>query len=318
MTAPARAPSAFEMIRATGGGRDPVYAVPSADGSVFAAKWRRPASRNVLAGHVAQDTLVYHIGGTTSVAKLVNGKCVGTRSQYGSVSFFPRGEESEWIRGGVAEVFHVYLDPELVRTFAEQNLSGSGVPAIDPLFGVRDPWLHGYFTTVMAELELFVADREHPSSLFLSQSTELLVRHLVRWHSNAARARWRDAQHRAAHALKPRPLARVLDYVETHLTEEIRLEALAAIAGMSKSHFIRAFRAATTRTPYAYVIGQRLARATQALRSSDDSVARVGAAAGFTSASCFSNVFRRHFGLSPAEYRRRPDGQAARPPWPAR
>lgn len=318
MTAPARAPSAFEMIRATGGGRGPEYAVRSADGSIFAAKWRRPASRNVLCGGVAQDTLVYHVGGTTSVAKLVDGKCVGTRSQHGSVSFFPRDEESEWIRGGVAEVFHIYLDPGLVQAFAEQNLSGSQVPAIDPLFGVTDPWLRGYFTTVMAELELFVADREHPSSLFLSQSTELLVRHLVRWHSNAGRARWRDAHHRAAHALEPRHLARVLDYVETHLTEEIRLEALAAIAGMSNNHFIRAFRAATTRTPYAYVIGQRLARATQALRNTDHSVARVAAAAGFTSASCFSSVFRRHFGLSPAEYRARTRWSRRAPPWPAR
>jgi AraC family transcriptional regulator len=230
---------------------------------------------------------------------------VGTRSQHGSVSFFPHDEASEWIRGGVAEVFHIYLDPGLVQAFAEQNLAGSQVPTIDPLFGVSDPWLHGYFTTAMAELELFVTDRERPSSLFLSQSIKLLVRHLVRWHSNAAPARWHNAQARAAHGLEPRHLARVFDYVDTHLTEEIRLEALAAIAGLSNNHFIRAFRAATTRTPYAYVIGQRLARATQALKSNDHSMARVAAAAGFTSASSFSNVFRRHFGLSPSEYRAR-------------
>ena len=305
MAAPTRSRSAFEMIKATGGGTGPEYAVRAADGSVVAAKWRRPASRNVLRGGVAQDTLVYHVGGTTSVAKLVDGKCLGTRSQHGSVTFFPRDEESEWIRRGVAEVFHIYLDPHLVRAFAEQNLTGSQLPTIDPLFGVNDPWLCGYFTTVMAELELFVANRERPSSLFLSQSLELLIRHLVRWHSNAAPARWRDEPRRAPHALEPRHLARVLEYVEIHLTEEIRLDVLAAMAGMSKNHFIRAFRAATTQTPYAYVIGQRLARATQALRSDDQSVTRIAAEAGFTSASCFSNVFRRHFGVSPLDYRAR-------------
>src|SRR5215470_6348292 len=305
MAAPTRSRSAFEMIKATGGGTGPEYAVRSADGRVVAAKWRRPASRNVLRGGVAEDTLVYHVGGTTSVAKLVDGTCVGTRSQHGSVTFFPRDEESEWIRRGVAEVFHVYLDPRLVQAFAEENLSGSEVPAIDPLFGVNDPWLRGYFTTVMAELELFVADGERPSSLFLSQSLELLIRHLVRWHSNATPARWRDEPRRTPPALEPRHLARVLEYVEIHLTEEIRLDVLAAMAGMSKTHFIRAFRAATTQTPYAYVIGQRLARATQALRSDDQSVTRIAAEAGFTSASCFSNVFRRHFGVSPLEYRAR-------------
>jgi AraC family transcriptional regulator len=306
VTAHTRAPAAFEMIEATSGGRGPEYAVRSADGTVFAAKWRRPASRNVLRGGVAQDTLVYHIGGTTSVAKLVKGKCVGTRSQHGSVTFFPRDEESEWVRGGVAEVFHIYLDPGLVRAFADQNLSGSQAPAIDPMFGVNDPWLRAYFTMVIAELELFMSEGEPLQSLFLSQSTELLVRHLVRWHSDGTPAGWRAARRPAAHALEPRHLARVLDYVEAHLAQEIRLETLAAIAGMSSSHFIRAFRAATTRTPYAYVIEQRLARAAQALRATDHSVARVAAAVGFTSASCFSNVFRRHFGISPMVYRARP------------
>jgi AraC family transcriptional regulator len=300
------------MIRATGGG-GPDYVVRKPDGRVLAAKWRRPASRNTLRGGVAQDTLVYHIGGTTSVAKLVDGKCVGTRTQHGSVTFFPRDEESEWIRGGVAEVFHIYLDPGLVQAFAEQNLPGSRVPAIDPLFAVSDPWLRGYFTTVMAELELFVANAEEPSSLFLSQSMELLIRHLVLWHSNAAPARWRDAKRPVVHALAPRHLTRVLEYVEAHLTAQITVETLAAIAGMSNNHFIRAFRAATTRTPYAYVIAQRLGRAAEALRSSDQSVARVAAAVGFTSASCFSNVFRRHFGVSPAEYRARTRWSSAEP-----
>ena len=53
MAAPTRARSAFEMIKATGGGRGPEYVVRSADGGVVAAKWHRPASRNVLRGDVA-------------------------------------------------------------------------------------------------------------------------------------------------------------------------------------------------------------------------------------------------------------------------
>ncbi len=312
MTDYTRAPSAFEMIEATSVGHGPEYAVRSADGSVFAAKWRRPASRNVLRAGVAQDTLVYHIGGTTSVAKLVDGKCVGTRSQHGSVTFFPRDEESEWVRGGVAEVFHIYLDPALVQAFADQNLSGSQVPSIDPMFGVNDPWLRAYFTMVIAELELFVADREPPESLFLSQSSELLVRHLVRWHSNGAPAAWRAARRPVAHALEPRHLARVVDYVAAHLAQEIRLEALAAIAGMSPNHFIRTFRAATKQTPYAYVISQRLASGIRALKSTDHALARIAMDSGFTSASAFSNVFKRHFGVSPAEYRARAGGSARR------
>jgi AraC family transcriptional regulator len=258
-------------------------------------------TRSVLAQH----TLMYHVGGSTSVAKLVGGRCVGTRAQHGSVTFSPRDERNEWIRGGVCEVMHVYIAPAQIERCAEENFPAASTPDIDPLFAVGDPWFHGYFTMLQSELEIF-GGGPHSRDLLLTQSMELLIRHLVCWHSNLSQKRRRRALASAApHPLAPRHLARVLDYIDANIGRDITLADLADLVGVSKYHLIRSFRAATQRTPYGYLVERRLARAVHALRHGTLSVEEIARDAGFRSTAGFSNVFRKHYGMSPGRFRAR-------------
>ena len=143
---------------------------------------------------LAQHTLMYHVGGSTSVAKLVGGRCIGTRAQHGSLTFSPRDERNEWVRGGVLRG-----DARLYRAVAHTNgmpreFARAAAPEIDPIFAVRDPWLQGYFTMLQSEFETFGGGSKHPDGLLLTQSMELLIRHLVCWHSNLSqRSRRRQA-----------------------------------------------------------------------------------------------------------------------------
>ena len=98
-------------------------------------------------------------------------------------------------------------------------------------------------------------------------------------------------------------MARVLAYIDANIECDIALADLAALVGVSKYYFIRSFRAATQRTPYAYLVERRLARAVEALRHSGLSVEEVARHAGFKSAAGFSNVFRKHFGMPPGQFR---------------
>ena len=300
-----RARSAFGHYRATNHARAAEYVVHDARGDVIAARWRRPASHTIAQTVLAQHTLMYHIGGATSVAKFVDGRCVGTRAQHGTLTFCPRDESSEWIRGGVCEVMHIYIAPSMIRSYAEESLPGATTPHIDPLFAVNDPWLQSYFRLMQSELEIYGGDSKHPEALLLTQSMELLVRHLLCWHSDLSRHRQQAALAVGAHPLAPRHLARVLDYIEVNIADDIALADLAALVGVSKYNFIRSFRAATQQTPYAYLVDRRLARAVAALRYSMRSVARIGRDAGFKSTPGFSNVFKKHFGVSPSEFRAR-------------
>ena len=306
-------PSAFSHFLATNYPTEPDYVVNGPGGDVIAAKWHRPASRSATHVVLAQHTLMYHVGGSTSVAKIVEGRCVGTRSQHGSLTFSPSDEPNEWVRGGVCEVIHVYIAPSLIQRYADENLACSAAPEIDPIFAVHDPWLQSYFMMLQSEFETFGGGSKHPDALLLTQSMELLIRHLVCWHSNVSRnSRRRAVAAAALLPLAPRHLTRVFAYIDANIGGDIALADLAQLVGVSKDHFIRSFRAATQRTPYACVVERRLARAVAALRDSTMSVERIARDAGFKSAPGFSNAFKKHYGMSPNKFRARSLPDAAR------
>lgn len=298
-------PPAFSHFLATNHPTGPDYVVCDDDGDVIAAKWHRPAAHCAVESALAQHTLMYHVGGSTSVAKFVDGRCVGTTAQHGSVTFSPRDERSEWVRGGVCEVMHVYIDPSLLQHYADENLTCPASPEIDPMFAVHDPWLQSYFRLLQNEFGLFGVDASHPEALLLTQSMELLLRHLVCWHSNVSKTVLQRQASSSAAPLAPRHLTRVVAYIDANIGRNVALGDLAQLVSISKYHFIRSFRAATQRTPYAFVVERRLAFAVDALRNSSMSIERIARDAGFQSAPGFSNVFKKHYGMSPSKFRAR-------------
>ena len=91
--------------------------------------------------------------------------------------------------------------------------------------------------------------------------------------------------------------------VESDMGRPLQLSEMAAIAGMSKYHFLRVFRRLTGLTPHQYLISARLRRAALALASSRRPVIAVALDAGFGDLSTFNSRFRATFGLTPTQYR---------------
>jgi AraC family transcriptional regulator len=91
--------------------------------------------------------------------------------------------------------------------------------------------------------------------------------------------------------------------VESDVARPLELKAMAAVAGMSKYHFLRVFRRLTGVTPHQYVISARLRRAALALASSRRPVIAVALDSGFADLSTFNKTFRAAFGLTPTQYR---------------
>jgi AraC-like DNA-binding protein len=110
-----------------------------------------------------------------------------------------------------------------------------------------------------------------------------------------------------------RALRRARDRIDRDYAEPAGIGALAAEAGYSLAHFIRAFRAAYGETPGAYRTRRRVERACELLRSVNLSVTEICFMVGFTSLGSFSARFSEIVGLSPSAYRR----EAARRGGPA-
>lgn len=104
-------------------------------------------------------------------------------------------------------------------------------------------------------------------------------------------------------AVAPQRFAAVIDFLQAHLAQPLRLEQLAAVAGLSPFHFQRSFKAAHGATPHQMLMALRLLRAKQWL-ARGQRPADVAAAVGLTDQAHLTRAFRHRYGVTPARYAR--------------
>lgn len=100
-----------------------------------------------------------------------------------------------------------------------------------------------------------------------------------------------------------RRVAKVQKYIALHYSEDIRLETLADLVGMTPVAFSRFFHQRTGRTLSNYMIDIRIGTAARQLIDSDMTVAEICYDCGFNTLSNFNRLFRRHKNCSPTEFR---------------
>lgn len=101
--------------------------------------------------------------------------------------------------------------------------------------------------------------------------------------------------------------ARVLDYIEQHLGEELSVERLGREASFSKFHFHRQFSAYVGVSVSRYVQILRLKRASrQLVFEPDTKIIGIAYEAGFETPESFSRAFKREYGLTPSQFRSAP------------
>lgn len=97
-----------------------------------------------------------------------------------------------------------------------------------------------------------------------------------------------------------------LDYLDAHLEEDIRIEALAKMAALSPFYYQRLFKR-LVKTPVAeYVKLRRMAKATEALLQKDKRILDLALELGFSSHEHFTRTFKDTFGMTPEAYRSHP------------
>ena len=97
----------------------------------------------------------------------------------------------------------------------------------------------------------------------------------------------------------------VSEYVEKHFAEEINLETLVSISGMSKSTLIRTFSEIFNMTPWHYLTTIRLNAVRKLLETTDKLLTDIALETGFFDQSHLTRVFKKERGMTPGEYRRR-------------
>jgi len=95
------------------------------------------------------------------------------------------------------------------------------------------------------------------------------------------------------------------EHLAAHFRDEVGIELLAKKAAMSPRNFIRRFKVATGRLPGEYLQLTRISVARELLENDSVSIQEVSSRAGYGDLSFFRALFKRHTGMTPAEYRTR-------------
>lgn len=168
------------------------------------------------------------------------------------------------------------------------NELGSAAPDFEALaaaVGTGDP--------LVEQVMRALASSPHHTDLYAESAAAFLLTHLLTRDRDRPLPGPEHAGVRAAVAL-----------MRERTADPLTVADLAAEARLSTYHFIRVFREATGETPHRYLTRLRVAQARRLLTGTGDSLDRIAARCGFSSAGSLSAAFLRHVGVRPSAYRK--------------
>jgi AraC family transcriptional regulator len=95
-----------------------------------------------------------------------------------------------------------------------------------------------------------------------------------------------------------------IEYINTHLDENISLSDISVQLGMSQYHFSRLFKQSMGMPPYTYLIARRVERSKKLLRETELTILEISNECGFANPSHFARCFRQQIGITPMQFRR--------------
>jgi AraC family transcriptional regulator len=206
----------------------------------------------------------------------------------------------------IPKELHLYLPATLFRRLSDDfNLPGKPGFSIRYASGVRDGIIEQIGRSILSEM----TDETSAGRMFVeTASLTLAARLLHTYGGSGISAPFPLASPKLDHAR----LRRVLDYISTHLADDITVSDLAGVAALSTFHFARMFTLTVGVSPHRYVSRMRLERAMAEIAEGKLPLAKIAFDARFSSQASFTRAFRRATAMTPGEYRRARRGRTTR------
>ena len=103
------------------------------------------------------------------------------------------------------------------------------------------------------------------------------------------------------------PISRALDYISFHYNEPLEIGQLADWCHISETHFRRVFSSYMQMSPLEYINLVRIQNACDYLKKTDESISDISYKCGFSIVSTFYRNFKQIMGVTPYEWRKRPE-----------
>jgi AraC family transcriptional regulator len=217
--------------------------------------------------------------------------------RYGHMLIYSPSERSYWRVEHPNHTVILSIPGQLLQRAWEQDRKGTWPGMAETGSFSQDAQVIQILATLISELDrLDQVNSAYSESVLFQLST-----HLVRRYSKTVDSVVRHS------GMSPSRLNRVLDYVETGLEEQLRLDAMAEVAGISPYYFCREFKKTMGITPYGYIVQQRIGRAKALLQNTSMSITEIGAQLLFATPSHFTATFRKLVGCTPTIFRSVPN-----------
>lgn len=198
---------------------------------------------------------------------------------------------------GEENCLQIRLTDDFVRNVAKETVVGDcDRITLKPEFHARNPQLESISTMLLNELQ----QGSLSNRLYVDSLSHILAVNLLRQHATT-----RPHLPTYEGGLPSRQLRQILDYIDAHIDQEIKLADLAQLLDMSQFHFSRLFKHSVGVSPYQYLLQQRVERAKQLLKNTDRLITDIALACGFNSHSHLSKQFKQLTGMTPKAYRSR-------------
>jgi len=243
---------------------------------------------------VPDQTVALVVGGHTRMECWSQGGWHGSSHAVGnSVTVSPRETlRIRWHGQEQHQTLHLHL-PSSTMNAAMEDLreQGFALQTFPSTPSSPDPLVA---TMVQA---LARAVRNGAPEIYAESAAHFLAHHLLLSHANASMA---QSALRTSEAAR---LARIDEYLHSHLADVVTLSALARVAKCSTFRLIRICNQHWGETPFRRLTRLRMERAKVMLLHSDASVIEISHECGYSNPAHFSTAFRRNSGMAPSAYR---------------
>lgn len=239
--------------------------------------------------------ITLHLAGRVAIKRRRDGRIDSRCSGGGCSSFVPAGVPTSRSFRGHADFATIHLAPDVLDEVAAECLGRpTGAARLLESFALEDATLNHLFKLLLLEAET----NGMGTRLFTDALIRALALHLLRTYAGTA---WQSRTQMGG--IADWRLRRAIDYMHAHLAENVSLRCVAGAAGLSVSHFTRAFRHTTGLPPHQYLLRLRIQQAKDLLAHSRMQITEVGFRCGFERSTHFATMFRRAVGMSPRAYR---------------
>ncbi|MCW5653214.1 AraC family transcriptional regulator [Hydrogenophaga sp.] len=272
-------------------------AAPAQDGISVSGFTFSPSTSNV---HTGSHVIIVYRQHRSTMRRCIGGQVHCTDVVAGDISLKHCSSAGEWAWTDAIDVVHIYIEPALLdRVATELHGPSFGSFRLNDCVKVRDDSVAG---VVHALADEAAAARAGSRLMARSLGLQLAV-HLVRHHGQVMPAL-------RTGGFDPAQCLRISGHIAAHLADDLSVEVLAELAGVSPGHFSRLFRASFDCAPHQYVLRARLEAACELLRDPARPMAEIAVETGFFDQSHLSRWFKQHYGQSPGLWRRQNNGTA--------